>query len=138
MLVYVLKQNGQPFMPTKRFGKVRRLLKEGKAKVVRREPFTIRLLYEPETNVVQECYCGVDTGSKHVGVAVVGNDKVIYQSQIELRNVIKKKLFMYKKENHSKYSLKVQLVLTVKYRKKLINIFLQNVSQYSMEKIFSV
>ena len=92
MLVYVLKQNGQPFMPTGRFGKVRRLLKEGKAKVVRREPFTIRLLYEPETDVVQECYCGVDTGSKHVGVAVVGNDKVLYQSQTELRNDIKKKM----------------------------------------------
>ena len=92
MLVYVLKQNGQPFMPTSRFGKVRRLLKEGKAKVVRREPFTIRLLYEPETDVVQECYCGVDTGSKHIGVAVVGNDKVLYQSQTELRSDIKKKM----------------------------------------------
>ena len=92
MLVYVLKQNGQPFMPTERFGKVRRLLKEGKAKVVRKEPFTIKLLYEPETNVVQECYCGVDTGSKHVGVAVVGNDKVLYQSQTELRSDIKKKM----------------------------------------------
>ena len=92
MLVYVLKQNGQPFMPTERFGKVRRLLKEGKAKVVRREPFTIRLLYEPETDVVQECYCGVDTGSKHIGVAVVGNDRVLYQSQTELRNDIKRKM----------------------------------------------
>ena len=92
MLVYVLKQNGQPFMPTERFGKVRRLLKEGKSKVVRREPFTIRLLYEPETDVVQECYCGVDTGSKHVGVAVIGNDKVLYQSQTELRSDIKKKM----------------------------------------------
>ena len=92
MLVYVLKQNGQPFMPTERFGKVRRLLKEGKAKVVRRELFTIKLLYEPETDVVQECYCGVDTGSKHIGVAVVGNDKVLYQSQTELRNDIKKKM----------------------------------------------
>lgn len=92
MLVYVLKQNGQPFMPTERFGKVRRLLKEGKAKVVRREPFTIRLLYEPETDVVQECYCGVDTGSRHIGIAVVSNDKVLYQSQTELRNDIKKKM----------------------------------------------
>ena len=92
MLAYVLKQNGQPFMPTERFGKVRRLLKEGKAKVVRREPFTIRLLYEPETDVVQECYCGVDTGSKHIGVAVVGNDRVLYQSQTELRNDIKGKM----------------------------------------------
>ena len=92
MLVYVLKQNGQPFMPTERFGKVRRLLKEGKAKVVRREPFTIKLLYEPKTDVVQECYCGVDTGSKHIGVAVVGNDKVLYQSQTELRSDIKRKM----------------------------------------------
>ena len=92
MLVYVLKQNGQPFMPTERFGKVRRLLKEGKAKVVRREPFTIKLLYEPEADVVQECYCGVDTGSKHIGVAVIGNDKVLYQSQTELRDDIKKKM----------------------------------------------
>ena len=92
MLVYVLKQNGQPFMPTSRFGKVRRLLKEKRAKVVRREPFTIKLLYEPETNVVQECYCGVDTGSKHIGVAVIGNDKVLYQSQTALRSDIKKKM----------------------------------------------
>ena len=92
MLVYVLKQNGQPFMPTERFGKVRRLLKEGKAKVVRRESFTIKLLYEPATDVVQECYCGVDTGSRHIGVAVVGNDKVLYQSQTELRDDIKKKM----------------------------------------------
>lgn len=92
MLVYVLKQNGQPFMPTSRFGKVRRLLKEGKAKVVRREPFTIKLLYEPGTDVVQECYCGVDTGSKHVGVAVVSNDRVLYQSQTELRSDIKNKM----------------------------------------------
>ena len=92
MLVYVLKQNGQPLMPTERFGKVRRLLKEKKAKVVRREPFTIKLLYEPEADVVQECYCGVDTGSKHIGVAVVGNDKVLYQSQTELRSDIKKKM----------------------------------------------
>ena len=93
MLVYVLKQNGQPFMPTSRFGKVRRLLKKGKAKVVRREPFTIKLLYSPETDVVQECYCGVDTGSKHIGVAVVGNDKILYQSQTELRSDIKGKMY---------------------------------------------
>ena len=105
MFVYVLKQNGQPFMPTERFGKVRRLLKEGKAKVVRREPFTIKLLYEPETDVVQECYCGVDTGSKHVGVAVVGNDKVLYQSQTELRSTIKKKMDsrrMYRRNRRSR------------------------------------
>ena len=108
MLVYVLKQNGQPFMPTERFGKVRRLLKEGKAKVVRREPFTIRLLYEPETDVVQECYCGVDTGSKHIGVAVVGNDRVLYQSQTELRNDIKKKMDARRQARKSRRSRKTR------------------------------
>ena len=112
MLVYVLKQNGQPFMPTERFGKVRRLLKEGKAKVVRREPFTIKLLYEPETDVVQECYCGVDTGSKHVGVAVVGNDRVLYQSQTELRSDIKKKMDTRRIYRRNRRSRKIR------YRKK--------------------
>ena len=108
MLVYVLKQNGQPFMPTSRFGKVRRLLKEGKARVVRREPFTIRLLYEPETDVVQECYCGVDTGSKHIGVAVVGNDRVLYQSQTELRSDIKKKMDSRRQTRRSRRSRKTR------------------------------
>ena len=108
MLVYVLKQNGQPFMPTERFDKVRRLLKEGKAKVVRRETFTIKLLYEPETDVVQECYCGVDTGSKHIGVAVVGNDKVLYQSQTELRNDIKRKMDARRASRRSRRSRKTR------------------------------
>ena len=108
MLVYVLKQNGQPFMPTSRFGKVRRLLKEGKAKVVRREPFTIRLLYESETDVVQECYCGVDTGSKHIGVAVVSDDKVLYQSQTELRDDIKQKMDNRRMYRHNRRSRKTR------------------------------
>ena len=44
MFVYVLDIHGHPLMPTKRFGKVRRMLRDGQAKVVRREPFTIKLL----------------------------------------------------------------------------------------------
>ena len=79
-------------MPTKRFGKVRRLLRDKKAKVVRSCPFTIKLLYEPKTKIVQDTVLGVDTGSKHVGVAVVSNEKVLYQAQIELRDDIKRKM----------------------------------------------
>lgn len=92
MFVYVLDKNGQPLMPTQRFGKVRRLLRDKKAKVVRSCPFTIRLLYEPATKIVQDIVLGVDTGSKHIGVACVGNDKVLYQAQVELRDDIKKKM----------------------------------------------
>ena len=105
MFVYVLDKNGQPLMPTSRFGKVRRMLRDRKAKVVKRCPFTIRLLYEPETKIVQDVVLGVDTGSKHVGVACVGNDKVLYQAQVELRDDIKRKMDsrrMYRKSRRNR------------------------------------
>lgn len=92
MFVYVISKDGQPLMPTSRFGKVRRLLRDKKAKVVRSCPFTIKLLYEPESLVVQEVVLGQDTGSKHVSTACISNDKVLYQSETTLRDNIKKKM----------------------------------------------
>ena len=92
MFVYVISKDGQPLMPTSRFGKVRRLLRDKKAKVIRRCPFTIKLLYEPEGLVVQEVVLGQDTGSKHVGTACVANNKILYQSEVTLRDDIKKKM----------------------------------------------
>lgn len=88
-MVYVISKDGQPLMPTKRSGKVYRLLKNKQAKVIKRCPFTIQLLYEPETTVVQEVVLGQDTGSKHIGTSCVANGKVLYQSQVELRTDIK-------------------------------------------------
>lgn len=90
-MVYIISKDGQPLMPTTRYGKVRRLLKNKQAKVINRCPFTIKLLYET-TNFVQETNLGVDTGSKHVGFAVHSNDKILYQSQLELRDDIKSKM----------------------------------------------
>ena len=92
MFVYVISKDGQPLMPTTRFGKVRRLLRDKKAKIVRRCPFTIKLLYEPKTSVVQEVVLGQDTGSKYVGTACVVNDRVQYQSEVTLRDDIKNKM----------------------------------------------
>lgn len=92
MFVYVISKDGQPLMPTSRFGKVRRLLRDKKDKVVNRCPFTIKLLYEPESLIVQEVVLGQDTGSKRVGTACVANDKVLYQSEVTLRSDIKKKM----------------------------------------------
>lgn len=92
MFVYVISKDGQPLMPTSRFGKVRRLLKNKKAKVISRCPFTIKLLYEPEGLVVQEVVLGQDTGSKHIGTACIANNKVLYQSEVALRGDIKKKM----------------------------------------------
>ena len=92
MFVYVISKDGQPLMPTSRFGKVRRLLKNKQAKVVKRCPFIIKLLYDPKSLIVQEVVLGQDTGSKHIGTACLANDKVIYQSQVELRTDIKSKM----------------------------------------------
>ncbi len=87
MLVYVLNKNGQPLMPTRRCGKVRRLLRDKKAKVVKRCPFTIRLLYEADTNT-QPITLGVDAGSKHIGLSATTESKVLYEADVELRNDI--------------------------------------------------
>ena len=91
MLVYVLNRDGQPLMPTGRCGKVRRLLRDKKAKAVKRCPFTIQLLYEAETNT-QPITLGVDAGSKHIGVSAATEDKVLYEADVELRDDIVKLL----------------------------------------------
>ena len=91
-MVYVLTKDNKPLMPTNRHGHVRRLLKAGKAKVVRRMPFTIKLLYETPENV-QELTLGVDTGSSVIGNAVSTNDgKIVYTSKVIIRNDIKEKM----------------------------------------------
>ena len=79
--------NGQPLMPTERHGKVRRLLREGRAAVVRRTPFTIRLLYEVP-GFLQDVTLGVDAGSKTVGLSTSSETKELYRSEVTLRNDI--------------------------------------------------
>lgn len=86
-MVYVLNINGQPLMPTENHVKVRILLKCGKARVVRRCPFTIQLLYDT-TSYMQEITLGVDSGSKHIGLSATTKDKVLFESNVELRNDI--------------------------------------------------
>lgn len=86
-MVYVLDIDGKPLMPTTRHGKVRRSLKEGKARVVKRCPFTIQLLYD-STRYTQEINLGIDAGSKHIGVSATTKEKVLYEADVELRNDI--------------------------------------------------
>ena len=91
-MVYVLNKDGKPLMPTTRHGKVRRLLRDGKAKVVRRCPFTIKLLYETP-DIVQELTLGVDTGSSVIGSAAYAeNGNILYTAKTTIRNDIKEKM----------------------------------------------
>lgn len=86
-MVYVISNNGQPLMPTENHAKVRVLLKTGKAKVIKRCPFTIQLAYD-STNYTQKVSLGVDSGSKHIGLSATTKDKVLFESDVELRNDI--------------------------------------------------
>lgn len=86
-MVYVLDIDGNPIMPTRRHGHVRRLLMEGKAHVVRRCPFTIRLTYETEGNT-QPITLGVDAGSKTIGLSATTEKNVLFESEVMLRNDI--------------------------------------------------
>lgn len=89
-MVYVLNRDGKPLMPcSARTARI--LLKEGKARVVRTTPFTIKLLYG-SSGYKQEVVAGLDTGSVTIGCAAVANGGVVYQSEVTLRNDITKKM----------------------------------------------
>lgn len=88
-MVYVINQNGHPLMPTNRHGKVKHLLNENKAKVVKRCPFTIQLLYAPSKGShTQKVTLGVDAGSKVIGLSATTKKQELYSCEVELRNDI--------------------------------------------------
>ena len=91
MFVYVLSKDSKPLMPTKKLGKVRHMLKDGRAKVVQRTPFTIQLTYET-TGFTQEISLGVDAGSKVVGLSATTEREELFASNVILRNDIVKLL----------------------------------------------
>lgn len=90
-MVYVLSKDDKPLMPCTNVI-ARLLLKQGKATVKRREPFTIKLVYEV-TEYVQSLTLGVDTGSGTLGTAVSSdNGKIVYMSKVIVRNNISDKM----------------------------------------------
>lgn len=103
-MVYVLSENGQPLMPTKRYGKIRHLLKDGKAKVVNRCPFTIQLLYST-TIYTQALELGVDAGSKTIGLSVSSKKREYFSGEVAVRNDIVDLLStrrQYRKSRHNR------------------------------------
>lgn len=86
MLVYVLNKHGKPLMPCKP-SKARKLLKQGKAKIVQREPFTIQLIYG-SSGYKQPITLGIDAGSKFIGVSATTEKQELFSAEVELRNDI--------------------------------------------------
>ena len=100
-------------MPTERFGKVRRLLKNSLAHVVCRIPFTIQLDYDT-TDYTQPVSLGIDAGSKHIGISATTSEKEMYAADVELRNDIVDKLSTRREQRRTRRS-------RLRYRKARFN-----------------
>ena len=88
--IYVLDHNGNPLMPC-RWSRARKLLRDGKAVVVRKDIYTIRLTV-PSSGYRQECSMGIDLGSCHVGVSVTTDRRELLSSEVLLRDDISRRL----------------------------------------------
>ena len=86
-MVYVISHTGKALMPTSHHGKVKHLLRDGKARVVRREPFTIQLLYE-NTEYTQPVTLGVDAGTGHVGLSATTEKTELFAAEVTIRRDI--------------------------------------------------
>ena len=90
-MVYVINYDEVPLMPCTS-AIARLLLSQGKAKCIKRTPFTIKLLYQT-TKYTQNLTLGIDTGSSKIGSAVTkDNGDVVYLSEVEIRNDITGKM----------------------------------------------
>jgi 5-methylcytosine-specific restriction endonuclease McrA len=86
MQVAVIDQNRRPLAPTSEV-RARLLLKEGKAAIFRRVPFTIILKSIVEEVQVPDLRLKLDPGSRMSGVAIVnqGSGQVVFAAEIEHR-----------------------------------------------------
>jgi len=106
MKVFVLSQAGKPLMPTTP-RRARKWLKEKRARVVRKEPFTIRLRFGTREHV-QAVKVGVDTGSKVVGIAATTKSEVVFQAEIHLRDNIVEKMVQRRQYRRNRRSRKTR------------------------------
>lgn len=99
MIVFVIGSNGKKLQPT-RPAKARKLLRAGRAEVFRKTPFTIKLLYQTG-GATQHATRGYDTGSQHIGPAIVDDaGRVLAKAEIELRSSMEKRRLMVKRKEY--------------------------------------
>lgn len=84
MLVYVINKDKKPLMPCKP-QKARKLVKEGKATVIKHEPFTIQLKYG-SAGYKQPITLGIDAGSVHIGASASTKKQELYASETVMRS----------------------------------------------------
>lgn len=83
MTVFVISKYGERLMPTTRLGKVKHMLKDGRAVIYKRNPFTIQLTYET-TTYIQPIELCEDTGYLHIGVSTKSKSQEYISEQYDL------------------------------------------------------
>jgi len=89
-VVYVLNMRGKPLMPTN-CRKAKKLLKTGKAKVIKRIPFTIQLKY-PTGEAKQNITLGIDIGYSNIGFSAISEKQELISGTVVLENKMVKRL----------------------------------------------
>jgi len=87
--------------------RARKWLKGERARIVRTEPFTIRLRFETAEHV-QPVTVGVDTGSHVVGVAALTNGEGAFQAEMHLRDDIAAKMSQRRQYRRTRRSRKTR------------------------------
>lgn len=90
-MVFVLDANKTPLAPCHP-AKARKLLKNGKAAIYRKMPFTIILKREVPEPRKNEYRMKIDYGSKHTGLAILRNEDIVWLGQLDHRTDIKSNL----------------------------------------------
>ncbi len=96
MFIFVVDKKNKPLMPSKP-RKAKILLKKGKAKVIKLDPFTIQLTNKA-SGYTQKISLGIDAGTNYIGASAATKNKVLFEAELQLRTDIKK-LLETKREN---------------------------------------
>jgi len=91
-MVFVLDTNKRPLAPCHE-AVARKLLKQGKAGIYRRFPFTIILKKSVDESENETTYrLKIDYGSRHTGLAILRGQEVVWLGQLDHRTDIKERI----------------------------------------------
>lgn len=106
MKIFVQNKENNPLMPTNP-RKARLLLKTGKAKIVKHDPFTIRLVHG-SSGYNQPVVLGIDSGYNDIGFSAVSKNEEIFSGELTLlkghsERLKERKMYRRTRRSHLRY-----------------------------------
>lgn len=110
-LCYVIDSRKVPLSPTN-YNNGYRLIRKGKAKMISKMPFVIRLIREQDNTDLSQIVGGIDTGALYTGVGLIQEcktkNKIVFKGTINHPQDVKKKMELRKgyrryRRSHKRY-----------------------------------